>query len=284
MLAEFKHTLRRFRGQILGWGIGLFLYGWMMTAFWDSMSNIGDQFQILIQSYPEEILAFFPSIYEFTTPKGYLDTYYFGLMPLIVAIFAIGAGANLLAGDEEKGILDLALAYPISRTGMFFGRLLGFLTALALVMLASWLGWLMPSTGAQLGLSPGTLLLPFIPMFALMALFAAFALLMSMLLPSARMASALSGALMVANYLLIGMSSIRPSLEKIYKATPFYFHQGAAAIDGLDLGWLGGLLGVTAILALLAWWRFLRRDIRVGGEGGWRIARLRLRKKREAPA
>ena len=27
MFAEFKHTLRRLRGQIIGWSIGLALYG-----------------------------------------------------------------------------------------------------------------------------------------------------------------------------------------------------------------------------------------------------------------
>ena len=32
LLTEFKHTLRRLRGQILGWGIGLALYGLMMGA------------------------------------------------------------------------------------------------------------------------------------------------------------------------------------------------------------------------------------------------------------
>ena len=34
MLAEFKHTLRRMRGQIIGWSIGIGLYGLLMVSFY----------------------------------------------------------------------------------------------------------------------------------------------------------------------------------------------------------------------------------------------------------
>jgi len=34
------------------------------------------------------------------------------------------------------------------------------------------------------------------------------------------------------------------------------------------------------VLALLAWWRFERREIRVGGESGWRLPKLAIRGRR----
>jgi hypothetical protein len=43
-------------------------------------------------------------------------------------------------------------------------------------------------------------------------------------------------------------------------------------------------LGVNILFALAAWWRFHMRDIRVGGEGGWRFSLLRLRGGRGASA
>jgi hypothetical protein len=33
-------------------------------------------------------------------------------------------------------------------------------------------------------------------------------------------------------------------------------------------------VGVSLVFVLLAWWRFERRDIRVGGEGGWNLPSL----------
>jgi len=275
MFAEFKHTLRKKRGQIIGWGIGLFLYSFLMSGFFANIKEMGDQMQQLLESYPADLMAFFPSISEFATPIGYLDTYLFSYMPLIIGIFSIGAGAGLLVGDEEKGILDLLLAHPVSRTRLFLGRVLGYLVTTILLLLVGWSGWLIPAENAGLDLSAIEFFLPYLPLFANLLVFGSLALLLSMFLPSARMAGGLTGALLVGNFLLVGISNINTDLEPLYQLTPFYFTQGAKAIENMDWGALGGLLGVSAVFFMIAWWQFLRRDIRVGGEGGWQLPKIR---------
>jgi ABC-2 type transport system permease protein len=80
----------------------------------------------------------------------------------------------------------------------------------------------------------------------------------------------------VANYLLIGLSNLNDELKPIMEYTPLKYYQGGAAIDSINWEWLAGVVGVTVLLALLSWWRFQRRDIRVGGEGGWSLPSLRL--------
>ena len=52
MFAEYKHTLRRLRGNIIGWGIGMFLYDLMMGGLYSSMKDLGDQYMQLLKSYP----------------------------------------------------------------------------------------------------------------------------------------------------------------------------------------------------------------------------------------
>ena len=42
-------------------------------------------------------------------------------------------------------------------------------------------------------------------------------------------------------------------------------------MSGLNLEWLAGLIGAMAFFALLSWWLFQRREIRVGGEGTWTL-------------
>ena len=269
MIAEFRHTFRRMRGQMIGWGIGLALYGLMMMSFYDTIQNI-EGFTDYMASFPPEVLAFFGDMMAITTPVGYLDIYYFTYMTPIIGIFAIGAGARLLAGDEEKGILDLVLAHPLSRTALFWGRVLGFVAATVLILLVSWLSWVIPSGGTEMELTWVEFLLPFLPLLAELLLFGTLALLFSMLLPSARMAGMLSGALLVGNFLIMGLANINKDLKPIIKFTPLNYYQGGYAINGLNWEWLGGLLVVALLLAALAWWRFQRRDIRVSGEGGWR--------------
>ncbi len=88
----------------------------------------------------------------------------------------------------------------------------------------------------------------------------------------------LSGGLIFANFLLQGLANLNQDLEAIMEYTPLHFYQAGQAIFELNWGWLAGLLGATALLALLAWGLFLRREIRVGGEGGWSLPFLALRR------
>lgn len=273
MLAELKHTLRRMRGQIIGWGIGIGLYGLLMVSLFDSIQGI-EGFEEMIASYPPELLGFFGDMMGITTPKGYLDIYYFTYMNVIIGIFTVGAGASLLVGDEEKGILDLVMAHPLSRTALFWGRSLGLFVVTAVILLVGWLSWIIPARGSGMDLTWLEFLRPFVPLFAVLLLFGSSALLLSLLLPSARSAGMFAGGLLVGNFLLVGLSNTNDTLKEIVEYTPFHYYQGGAAIDGLNWEWLAGLLAATLIFVLLAWWRFQRRDIRVGGEGGWRLPKL----------
>jgi ABC-2 type transport system permease protein len=273
MWAEFRHTLRRMRGQIIGWGIGVAVYGLLMVSLFDSIRAI-EGFAEMIASYPPELMGFFGDMMGITTPKGYLDIYYFTYMNVVIGIFAVGAGASLLVGDEEKGILDLVMAHPLSRSALFWGRLLGLTVVTAVILLIGWLSWVIPAPGTGMDLTWIEFLRPFVPLFALLLLFGTLALLLSLVLPSTRSASMLTGGLLVGNFLLVGLASTNDKLASIVEFTPFHYYQGGDAIDGLNWEWLGGLLAVTILFALLAWWRFQRRDIRVGGEGGWRLPRF----------
>lgn len=192
----------------------------------------------------------------------------------------MSAGAALLVGDEERGTLDLVMAHPVSRTALFWGRLLGFALATAVILFAGWLGWLVPAGSSGLGLSALELLLPCLSLFAVLVLFGALALLLSLLLPASRMGGMLAGALLVGNYLVLGLANMNSKLEPIVKLTPLYYYQGGYAVKGVNWGWLAGLLGAALLLGLGAWGVFQRRDIRVGGEHGWGLPGLVWRRRR----
>jgi ABC-2 type transport system permease protein len=281
MLAEFKHTLRRMRGQIIGWSIGIGLYGLLMVSFYDSITAI-EGFEQYIASFPEELMAFFGDMMLITTPKGYIDIYYFNYMTVIIGIFTVSAGASLLVKDEEEGRLDLLMAYPVSRSSLFWGRLLGYITSIVLILLVGWLSWWVPSGNVGMGLTGLEFMRPFIPLLIQLLLFGFLGLLLSMILPSVRMAGMFTGALLVANYLLIGLSNINEDLKPIMDYTPLKYYQGGNAIDGINWEWFAWLSGATLFFAILAWWRFQKRDIRVGGEGGWRIPILHAQREQEA--
>ncbi len=163
MFVEIKNTLRRLRGQILGWGIGLAIYSLLMALIYEDISAI--DFSVFIDYYPEEMLVFFgDSILALSSPAGYLDLYFFNYMTVILGIFAVSLGAKLLAKDEEDGLLDLILAYPISRTGIFWGRVIGYLVSLMSILAIAWLSWVIPSGTVGMDLSAAGFLRPFLPL------------------------------------------------------------------------------------------------------------------------
>jgi ABC-2 type transport system permease protein len=279
MWAEFKHTLRRMRGQIIGWSIGVGLYGLTMALFYPSVTQMAG-LEEMLSSYPKEMLAFFENIQSFTTPAGYMDTYYFAYMHLIIGILTISAGASLVVGDEENGILDLLLAQPVSRSALFWGRLLGLAVATVIILLTGYLCWTIPAPSVGLDLTWLQLLWPVFPLLAVLLLFGTLALLLSMVLPAARIAGMVTGALMVGNFLLMGLSNINDDLEPVMKLTPLAYYQGGMAVDGLNWGWLAGLLTAALLFAVAAWLLFRRRDIRVGGERSWKMPKLMPRRAR----
>lgn len=269
MSTLFRYTLTRFRGQILGWGVTLALLGAYLMSFYDTMAAQQEQLMRLFKNYPPELLAFFGDIGTIFKPEGYLTVEFFSYMPLVIGIYAVLAGSGLLASDEENGTLDLVLAHPVSRTELFVGRLLAFITATVGILAITWLGFIVAMNWSTMNVGWGEMALPFLSLLAVLLLFGTLALLLSMVLPSRRMAAMTAGFLLVASFFITSLARIDEDLRAVAKFSPLNYYQSGEAILGLNGVWFGGLLAAAVLFALLAWWRFQRRDIRVGGEGGW---------------
>jgi ABC-2 type transport system permease protein len=162
------------------------------------------------------------------------------------------------------------------------------------VLFIIWLSLAIPSRWTPLNvLSLVQLAQPLLSLLGILMFFGVLALLLSLLLPARRLAAMTVGILLVGSFFLAGLANVNADLEPVAKLTPLYYYQGGDAIDNFNLTWFVGLLVPAVLFAILAWWRFQRRDIRVGGEGGWQrptwssLARLRsgrLSDEREVPA
>ena len=157
------------------------LYGLLMGGIYNSVQTIVG-LEEMLASYPPALMAFFGDVKAMNTPAGYFGVYYASYMPLIVGIFVCSAAAGLLAGDEERGTLDLALAHPVGRTALFWGRWLALMVATGLILLLAWLGWAVTLPFTDFDVSAVNLLLGYLPMWAMLGLFGALALLLSICL------------------------------------------------------------------------------------------------------
>jgi ABC-2 type transport system permease protein len=270
MMAIFRYALARLRGQMFGWGIVLFLLGLFAVARYDIMMENREMLRQMMSGAAARIVAVFGDAARLTTPAGFLSLAFFSFMPLVLGVFAVLAGSGLLAADEENGTLDLVLAHPISRTALFVGRGLALVAATAVILVFSWLGFVVAMSWSSLAVGWGVLVLPFLSLLAVLLFFGALALLLSMVLPSRRAAAMAAGVVLLASFFLTTLARLDESLATVARLSPLHYYQAGDAIDGLDFGWLGGLLGMAGLFAALAWWRFQCRDIRVVGEGVWR--------------
>ncbi|HSB65562.1 MAG TPA: ABC transporter permease subunit, partial [Anaerolineales bacterium] len=246
--------------------------GLLIVAFYDVFGERQADFMKMIESYPPEFLAFFGTDAKgVMSPEGYLGMYGFSFLPIIIGFFAVMAGSNLIAGDEERGRLDLVIAHPVGRTAFFFGRVIAFIGAAISILLVGWLGFCVMLNGSSLGITWGEMALPFVSTLAQGLIYGTLALLLSMVFPAKNYGSIIAGLLMVVGYIMSSMASLNENIATFARYFPYTYFQGSEAFTNLNRSWLLALFGVSIGMLLLAWWRFVRRDIRLSGEGNFRL-------------
>lgn len=269
MKTILAYSFRRARFLILGWGLVLGALGSFIVLFYDTFAEQQVLQNQLMQAIPPDLMAFFGNVDSLTSPEGYLSMQFFSYIPVILGILAAGQGAGVIASDEEKGFLDLYLAHPISRRSYFWGRFLSMVLILGVTMLLIWLGFVLSLLYSKIPLTALELLQPFIVLWGLLAAFAAFATFISQMLLSQGIASMVSASVLVASYIVTSLSTVIDNLKSAGDYSPMTYYQGADALNGINWSWLGWFIIAVALFGALAWWRFERRDTRIGGEGGW---------------
>jgi ABC-2 type transport system permease protein len=266
----FQSQLRGSLAAILGWGISLFVLAAYLAMLHDSFLSQQEQFTSMVNAYPPELMAAFGGTADLFTPSGFLNFTYFSYIGVLLGFLAIAMGSGLLAVDEERGRLDLLAAYPVSRMSIFLARLLAAILSMVMILALSWLGFVLtiPGTGLE-KVGAGPMALPHLELLVFMIFFAGLALLLSQTLPARSAATGVASAILLISYILKVLLELDNSLEIMERFSPMHYIQGGFAVEGLNAGWVLGLLGAGVLFIILAAWRFQSRDLRVSGEGSW---------------
>ncbi len=269
MTTIVRYMLIRLRGPIIGWGFALAALAFLIASLYHTAVQMRQQLEQLLSTLPREMIAFVGSLDRLFSPAGFLDARFFSMLPLILGVLAVIVASGLIVSDEENGTLDLILAHPIRRAELFIGRWLAFLGALAGILFITWLGLVIAVGLSSIPLNGFELALPFISLFAILMWFGGFALMVSMIVPSRRMAASLSGLLLVASYFITTLARVSADLAALARWSPITYYQGGSAMDSFNIGDFIGLILISIVFAAIGLWRFQHRDIRVAGEGGW---------------
>jgi ABC-2 type transport system permease protein len=258
-------TLRDARRALAWWSIGLVGLTALMVAVYPAVRD-DPELDRLVERYPEALKAFvaFGGDVDYASAAGYLGSELFSFMvPLLLAIAAIGAGARAIAGEEEQGTLDLLLANPISRRRLVTEKLGAVAAEVALLALALWLALVAGTRAVDMDVSAWNLAAAAGSAGLLALGFGAIALLLGAATGRRGLATGVTAAGAVAAYVVSSLAAIVDFLEPVRVASPYYHYAASDPLrSGLALTHVGFLVLVAAGAALLAPAAFGRRDLR----------------------
>ena len=272
-----RYSFRRSVWVIIGWGIPLMLLGIITIPFYDLVAENERQLRPVLENLKPLVKSFIggDEAEQIFTPEGFISLRYFAFLPVILGIYGSVSGSGLLAADEERGILDFVLAHPVSRGQLFWGRVIACTASLSCIIGLGWLGlWIGVVKAGSMNFPPFQLLLPYVSVFVVTWFFACFSLALSMCVPSRSSAAMISGILVLAGYIITTLSKAIKGLESWAVFSPLTYYQSNAMM-GFEIAPFIKLFLVALVLLFLARTGFGLRDIRVAGDGGWKLPFIR---------
>jgi ABC-2 type transport system permease protein len=260
----FAKSLRDLRRSFAWWSLGLAGYVALIVAVYPTIRDNPD-LNRLVESYPDALKAFiaFGGQLDYTSAAGYLGSELFAFMiPALFLVASVGNGAGSIAGEEERGTLDLLLSAPLSRTRVAVEKLAamcGELVGLGLVLwLALWIG----ARTFGMDVSSAHLAAAVVVLVVLAAAYGSIAFMLAAATGRKALAIGVTVALAVAAYLVNSLASLVDALERFRTLSPFYHYAAGDPLrEGLDPWHTLFLLVVGGAAAVVGVVLFARRDV-----------------------
>lgn len=260
----FSRTLLDVRRALAWWSLGLIGLAAMMIAVYPTVRDNPD-LNKLVEDYPEALKAFiaFGGDVDYVSGAGYLGSELFSFMvPLLLLVAAIGAGARAIAGEEENGTLDLLLANPLSRRRLVLDKLEALAVEIVLLAAVLWLSLLVGVEVVGMDVSAAHLAAATTSAALLAVAFGAISLMVGAATGRRGIAIGVAATGAVAAYLVNSLATLVDFLEPIRGASPFYHYVASDPLrHGLALDHTGFLAALTLLAAALATLAFARHDL-----------------------
>ena len=256
------HEIQSRRNAIIGWSIGLILFGLMYTTLYPEMEGQLDALA--------DISVYQAMGVEIATFEGYLGSTVIGFVPILLGIYAIMAATSTLAGEEDDGTLEMLLASRLARWQLVFAKGVGLLIVTAVIVILAGLGNVMGLNlvldqidTAVTRLDVFTVVLSSLPLVWALLMLSFF---FGTFFPNRRSAMIAGFLVLIISYFGENIGGMVNSMEivKPYSLFSYFDSSSAVFIDGVAMQDVIVLLSVALIGFILAIISFQRRDVTVG--------------------
>ncbi len=262
MTALLRKTMRDQQRAFVAWGIGLAGMAAMYAAFYPSVRDSAPDLQRYLENLPEAFKNLIGG--DFTSPAGYLRSETFSTLgPILLLVFAIGAGSRAIAGEEEGRTLDLLLSTPVRRRQVLFDKWIAM--AASALGLATVLGLTTAVVGPffELHIPIVDLASACLMLYLLELAFGTIALALGCFTGRRGLANGITGALATIAYVLNVLASAVGALAPLRPLSPFrWYLEPDPLVDGVTAVNVAVFVGITAVAYVAAWFSFERRDLR----------------------
>lgn len=260
--ALLAHTWRANRWRLLIVAVALFVWGTVLPIIFDSF---GAQFQQFFDSgvIPPQFAQFGGGdIFSLagSVALGFVHPIAVGLN----LVFSVGFAAAAVAGERQRGTLEVLLSRPLSRRGVYLTFAVAGAMFVAVTIGALVLGSLVGSaaTGRTAELGAGNLPILWLNGVLLYWAFGAIALLASVSFDRMTPAFGVSLAVVLVSYFLDVLGSLWPDAKWLQPFSLFHYVDAQADLTGLphgsDFAVLAVVIAVAVGAALVV---FPRRDL-----------------------
>lgn len=247
---------------LVGWSIGLAAALSLYLPIYPSFGGQGEM-QALLDSLPPELIKAL-NYDQIATGAGYAQATFYGLIGFALGtIAAVGWGTEAIAEDEENGQLELTLAHGVIRGQVLAERAAAVLVKLAWLAVIAALAVLVLNGPSELDIEFGPLMAISVAWFGLIGLSAAAAIGVGAMTGRRTWAVSAGTGVAVLSYALNALGNQSEDLAWLKDWSPYAWAYRDAPLQD---GWSPALwwnLGAIAVLLLVGWLVFRRRDIAV---------------------
>ena len=182
----------------------------------------------------------------------------------LFVLFPIGLGAAAIAGERQRGTLEVVLSRPISRRTLFSTHLVLLVGIAVLTVLAALAGTVAGSMayGVTSEIDAGALMVLAVNTVLLLAALAAVTLAASASFDRLAAPVGIGIALLLLGYVLEILGTLWPDAAFLQPFSPFHYLRPLKVLGGNgDPADLAVLAAVAAIATAYGLWRFPRRDL-----------------------
>jgi len=255
-------TLRDQRKSLAWWTIGFVGTVLMYGAFWPNIRDNAVQLTQYVKNMPEFLRNVIGSV-DYATPEGYIQSEVFSFLgPILLLVYAIGAGSRAIAGEEEAGSLDLLLSAPVRRRRILLDKFWAMLAATFWLTFAMWVALL--AFGPAFDLRPGLegFTAASLNLFLLALVFGSVALAVGCATGNKGLAIGAPSGLALVTFILNTLAPSVDWLEPYRVLSPFYYYSGGNPIlNGLDVVHASVLLAISVAAVAVALVTFEHRDL-----------------------